>query len=307
MDGNAPRRGGSTARTVAVGAAVVVLVGIVAIASTGSVPAGTGEGRRSPSEGFVDTIFSLFLVLMILCTLFVAIALTFFRRYDATTGAPKRRSPLQSLLSFGVALALLALFVRAVTGSRAENGGLRLPFGGDGAGSASDATPRARYEPEFATWPVVAVLTLVAVGVGALWLSARGRRTAMEPLGGTLAEALADVLGDTLDDLRAERDPRRAVIAAYARMERALAAAGLPRRDAEAPEEYLSRVLDEVELSSRAAGRLTALFAWARFSVHDVRPEMKDEAIETLEQVQRELAALEAARGAQLAGAGALA
>ena len=70
-------------------------------------------------------------------------------------------------------------------------------------------------------------------------------------------------------------------------MERALAASGLPRRDAEAPEEYLARVLDEIEISPRATGRLTALFAWARFSVHDVRPEMKDEAIETLEQVQR--------------------
>ena len=37
----------------------------------------------------------------------------------------------------------------------------------------------------------------------------------------------ADVLDETLDDLRAETDPRRAVIAAYARMERALAAFGL--------------------------------------------------------------------------------
>ena len=303
MDGNAPRRGGSTARTLAVAAVVVVLVGIVALGSTGSVPGGTGEDRRSPSEGFVDTIFSLFLVLMALCILFVAMTLTFFRRYDPAAGAPKRRSLLQSLLSFGVALALLALFVRAVTGSRGDRGVLRLPFGGEGAASAGDAAPAGRYDPEFATWPVVAVLSLVAVGVGALWLSARGRRTSMEPLGGTLAEALADVLGETLDELRAEHDPRRAVIAAYVRMERALAAAGLARRETEAPEEYLSRVLDEVELSARAAGRLTALFAWARFSVHDVRPEMKEEAIETLEQVHRELAALEAAREAPLAGA----
>ena len=93
------------------------------------------------------------------------------------------------------------------------------------------------------------------------------------------------------------------MIAAYARMERALAAAGLPRTPAEAPEEYLGRVLDWVEVSPRAAGRLTALSAWARFSVHDVRPEMKDEAIETLEQVQRELAAAEAEREGRLEGA----
>jgi hypothetical protein len=88
-------------------------------------------------------------------------------------------------------------------------------------------------------------------------------------------------------------------------MERALAASGLPRAPAEAPEEYLERVLDELALSSRAAGRLTALFAWARFSGHDVRPEMKDEAIETLEEVRRELAAVDAARRAEGAGAAA--
>ena len=80
---------------------------------------------------------------------------------------------------------------------------------------------------------------------------------------------------------------------------------GLPRREAEAPGEYLARALEEIELSSRAAGRLTALFTWARFSVHDVRPEMKDEAIETLEQVQHELAAADAARYAPAAGAAA--
>ena len=304
MDGNAPRRGGSTARTLAIGAAVVVLVGIVAVASTGSVPTGAGGSARRPSEGFVDTAFSLFLVLMVVCTVFVAVALSFFRRYDPTTGAPKRRSALRSIVSFTLSLVLLAVIVRAVAGARGENGGLRLPVrewrGGIAwgrlrrdalragvrgvAGRRGPDAPRGRRARDVAVGPPEAGGAAPSVAL-------------------TPAEALSDVLGETLDDLRAESDPRRAVIAAYARMERALAAAGLSRRDAEAPEEYLDRVLDEVELSPRAAGRLTALFAWARFSVHDVRPEMKDEAIETLEQVQQELAAAEAAREAQLAEA----
>ena len=92
------------------------------------------------------------------------------------------------------------------------------------------------------------------------------------------------------------------MIRAYARMERSLAAAGLPRGDAEAPEEYLTRILGDLPVSAHAAARLTRLFAWARFSTHDVRPEMKDEAIDTLEQVQRELAAAEAERDARLEG-----
>ena len=304
MDGNAPRRGGSTARTLAIGAAVVLLVAVVAVASTGSVPTGTDAGSRRPSEGLLDTAFSLFLVLMVLCTVFVAVMLTFFRRYDPTAGTPKRRSTLQSIVSFVLSLALLAVIVRALTGSSGERSGLRLPFSGNGAASPRDGGAT-RYEPELAVWPVVAVVALLVIAALALWLSARGRRAAREPLAATPREALADVLAETLDDLRAEQDTRRAVIAAYARMERALAAVGLARGDAEAPEEYLERALAAVELSPRAAGRLTALFAWARFSVHDVRPEMKDEAIETLEQVQRELAAAEAAREAQLAGAAA--
>ena len=302
MDGNAPRRGGSTGRTLAVGGAVLALVCVVAIASTGNVPLGRDSATRRPSEGFVDTAFSLFLVLMVVCTIFVAVTLTFFRRFDPATGAPKRRSPFQSLVSFLLAIALIAVFIRIVSGSQGQRPVPLVPgLGGQGGSGADDAG--GRYDPEFAVWPVVVVVTLLAVAGAALWLSARGRRTMQEPLPATPSEALSDVLAATLDDLRAEQDPRRAVIAAYARMERALAASGLPRGAAEAPEEYLSRALDEIQLSRHAASRLTALFAWARFSVHDVRPEMKDEAIATLEQVQRELAAAATAREAELAGA----
>ena len=55
------------------------------------------------------------------------------------------------------------------------------------------------------------------------------------------------MLTETLDDLRSEPDPRKAVIGAYAKMERTLAARGLPRHESEAPEEYLARILDVVE------------------------------------------------------------
>ena len=73
----------------------------------------------------------------------------------------------------------------------------------------------------------------------------------LDPLSASLLPALADVLEETLDDLRAEQDPRRAVIAAYARMERALAAYGLPRNPSEAPDEYLQRIFADLEVSRR--------------------------------------------------------
>jgi propanediol dehydratase large subunit len=101
-----------------------------------------------------------------------------------------------------------------------------------------------------------------------------------------LSAALADVIDDTLDDLRAELDARRAVIAAYARLEHVLAAYGAPRHASEAPQEYLERVLVDLEVPRAAVSRLTALFTRAKFSHHEVVATMKDEAIEALETVR---------------------
>ncbi len=98
-------------------------------------------------------------------------------------------------------------------------------------------------------------------------------------------------LDESLDDLRAEPDLRKAIIAAYARMERALAGAGLPRRPAEAPLEYLERALLELETSAGAVRRLTDLFEWAKFSQHEPEPQMRDDAIDALVAVRDELRA----------------
>jgi hypothetical protein len=82
---------------------------------------------------------------------------------------------------------------------------------------------------------------------------------------------------------------RRAIIAAYARMETALAVAGLPRAVAEAPFEYLERTLLELEASAQAARRLTDLFERAKFSQHDPDEAMRDEAIDALIAVRDDL------------------
>jgi hypothetical protein len=185
---------------------------------------------------------------------------------------------------------LLALVVRSL-GER--QGELELPTiqplpGADGTPPGEPTEQR--YEPEFAWVPVLIVVALATAGVAAAWWSSKARRRARgagtEP---TFAEALDDVLAETLDDLRAEADPRRAVIGAYARLERALAAYGLPRKPAEAPLEYLGRTLAGAEVGPVAVKRLTLLFERARFSQHAVGPEMKDQAIEALETVREDL------------------
>jgi hypothetical protein len=113
-------------------------------------------------------------------------------------------------------------------------------------------------------------------------------------------DALIAALDDSLDDLRNEPDPRLAVIAAYARMERALAFEGLARRKAEAPREYLARTLPALGAGAGSVARLTALFEEAKFSPHDVDAGMKDEAIDALEALRDELrAAAATARAAE--------
>ena len=109
---------------------------------------------------------------------------------------------------------------------------------------------------------------------------------------------MAEILDEALDDLLQEQDARRAVIAAYARMEASLAVVGMPRRDTEAPAEYLERVVSDLGLSRRSAGRLTGLFAWARYSEHAVGREMQHEAIDTLSAVREELRAIAIERAA---------
>jgi hypothetical protein len=297
MDANARRPGGSTRGTLGVALTVVALVAVVAIASGGSVPHGA-IGARRPSEGLLDTAVSLFVVAMALGTVLVVVMLSVFGRRELDGVARKRPSTLRSLITLLVGLGLLGLAVRVLGGS--VEGRLRPPsLGRDAGAGGTDSASSSAYEPQFALWPVLAVGALAALALAAWWLAARGRRSTLGPPPTGPEEALADVLAETLDDLRAETDARRAVIRAYGRMERALAASGLARAPAEAPEEYLVRVLADLPVSRGSAARLTALFAWARFSGHDVRPEMKDEAIDTLEQVQRELAA-DALRAAAL-------
>ena len=275
-------------------AALVLLLVAVAIASTGSVPAGSG-GTRRPSDGFLDVLISLFLLMMVFGVLVWGYLLLLRKEIVAQAVAGRRRrSRWASVLGFALAFGLLALSVRWLS----VDDGLRqpisarirpLPASPDGAA----VTAPGDYEPEFATGPVLVILGLLAVAVAAWYLSYRARRRRLEPMSESLLPTLADVLEETLDDLRAEADPRRAVIAAYARMEHALAAYGLPRSAAEAPDEYLQRVFSDLTVSRRATSRLTALFAWAKFSSHDVAPEMKQEAIEALEAVRADLRAAE--------------
>jgi Domain of unknown function (DUF4129) len=86
-----------------------------------------------------------------------------------------------------------------------------------------------------------------------------------------------------LEPLRNPPDPREAVIAAYARMEKALAERELGRQTPEAPREYLARVLREQGMPERSLTTLTALFEEARYSLHPIPESAPRRALSELE------------------------
>jgi Domain of unknown function (DUF4129) len=259
------------------------LLVVVAVASRGGL--GEGGGQPTPRHALLDKLFTGFLVLFLL---YIPLAVWIYwnqRKQSVADALPQRRSALQSLITFGAVLALVFLFVR-----------FRERFGFDGIGgqrgggtlgtTTSGATTSDRYEPQFDWKAALLVLGVAAAAVGTFLAM---RRRDDEDGAETLFEQLAFALDDSLDDLLAERDPRRAVIAAYARMERTLGAAGVPRMPHEAPLEYVARALRDLEVGERSVRRLTDLFERAKFSTHEIDESMRTEAIAALGRVRDEL------------------
>ena len=142
----------------------------------------------------------------------------------------------------------------------------------------------------------IAVAVLVAVGI--YLYTQRRRKSAMKPLPipeAGVADDLAATIGIAIDDLEAEPDARRAVIAAYARMEAALARHGLRRRPSETPLEYLRQVLVELTSRPEPVSRLTELFEQAKFSRREIDSGMKLDAIAALRSIRDDLQAAAAA------------
>jgi len=268
---------------------VLVLVAVVAVAATGSVPRGSNESR-APSETLLDTLFTLWIVAVVAGGVLLVYGLMqrkAIAKQIAVAGYP--RFTVASFLVFAGMLAVIVwLFNNWNPAGRktVEEEGV---FGGNTVPTTPEETQTLRqYEPSLSWLPVVVVVGLVAAAAIAYVVASRRTRRPRDPQA-ELAEELAGALDEALDDLRSEADPRRAIIAAYARLERVLAANGVARLRSETPDEYLVRVLHDLELTPDAIARLTALFTQAKFSHHAVDATMKEIAIAALEQVRDEL------------------
>jgi hypothetical protein len=271
---------------------VVALVAVVAIASTGSSVGGSGR-TRPPSESLYDTVLTLLYLAAALGGVLLLYGLL-QRRQIAQQVATGRypRSGLITFLLYSVALAAAFYF-----------GLIRVPERGGSSGGGSEGVPgtglptlpdeaETSYEPGV-SWITIVVIVALVVGAVVAYVVAE-RRSSRSRRGSdlVLAEQLAQALEIALDDLRAEADPRRAIVAAYARLEQVLAANGVPRVASETADEYLPRVLHDLAIDAEAVGRLTDLFTEAKFSQHEIGPALKEEAIAALEHVRDELRSL---------------
>jgi uncharacterized protein DUF4129 len=242
---------------------------------------------------FWDYVFTSLVIVEVLLALLAFAGLFFFRR-DAAQRRPRQSQMLRSIAVLILGVGILTYVARHVDLQR-----LLHPGGSTTHKAAAQPVkgPRGKHHRSPADhvafrWDELVVVLGLLVGFGVL--AAATRKRLGPPTDRHLApELLAAALDESLDDLRASPDLRRSIIAAYARMETALAAAGLPRHHAEAPLEYVERALLSLDTSAAAVRRLTDLFLWAKFSHHEPEPSMRDDAVDALNAVRDELRATE--------------
>jgi hypothetical protein len=271
-------------RLVLVGIALTVLLGIVAFVSRGhTAPAGSGAHNRSASQFLANVVFTLWVLAM------AAGAIVFVYLFSIQKRQRREefqiRPLLTSLLFFAVVLIAMVFLFHHLghRGNPLQGAGKRANVGKQLSAAEKKRLrgPDRAHSPSF-NWELALGLVALIVGASVTAIVRSHRRRAERFAEASIAHELATLVDETIDDLRAEADPRKAVIACYARMERILAVHGLPRRHSEAPLEYLSRVLLDLNVTKPAVSKLTALFERAKFSHHDIDSTMKDEAIDAL-------------------------
>jgi hypothetical protein len=267
--------------------AVAGLLVVAALASHGR-PL-TGSRGTGPTPRFFDYVFTTIALLAI------AIAVVFLWSIVGTKWDRPQGRPVFGVRQFVVSLAASLLFAWLLF--HAHFHFFAKTTTNKGAKTTKTAPGVAPHEPApigrrgaRLRWDEIAIVGALLAAAGVAAFASRKAKPAKEWRFRS-HEEVALALDESLDDLRREPDLRRAIIAAYARMERALAAAGMPRRPSEAPLEFLARALQGLDANADGVTRLTDLFEWAKFSPHQPDEAMRDEAIAALESLRDELRA----------------
>jgi hypothetical protein len=276
----------SARRLVPLGLLVAVLVAAAGIASHGR-PLSGGHGT-GPTATFFDYVATT-LVLVALVLLGVAVWSVLSQRMSGGSPPRGRFNLVTALLSFAASALIAVLLLHTGFVERLRTLEQRL--------STQPRSQPARKPPPAGRnvrnprlrWDEIAVFIALLAGTGVVIYANSRTQRRPRPWRFDRTEEVTQALDESIDDLRNDPDLRRAIIAAYARMEHALARAGIARHPSEAPFEYMERALRSLDTSADGAQRLTGLFEWAKFSQHEPEAPMRDEAIAALVAVRNEL------------------
>ena len=139
-------------------------------------------------------------------------------------------------------------------------------------------------------WLLVPVAVTLAVAAPIAVLIRRRRARTDEAVDGDTESALGRAVTASIAALESDRDPRRAILRAYAQMERAFDRVEIVRARDETASEFLVRTTRRLPLSAPAAAALTGRFEEVRYSTHEITEADREDALASLRVVERELA-----------------
>ena len=296
--------------------AVSVLLIVAAAALHGYLPGAEPPPRDRPTGGF-GSLFAVVAMLAVSMAIIAIAIITQSRRPSVSpeAGEPRRelageRRPLtwrMVLIAVGVIIAWLLLVCAAVAAERAVRCGAATARCGHSAvrhAPVRDGAATEQPEPPSGVFSLLAgaaILLMMLVFVGAVIAGRRQRRAATPlvssgdeyrrptPADGPDSLARAAELGlAEIGDL--SREPREAIIACYAAMERELEnAPEVVPRESDTPSEVLARAVEHHALREDSATELVDLFEEARFSPHVMTEEHREIAVRVLRLVLAEL------------------
>lgn len=297
--------------------ALIVLLLAVSAALRGYLPA-SHQGPRGESAGSGAAAIIVVAILGAACTL-VAIAVI-ARLRDPRAAAPQagqlsemlgtgRGRPSWRVVLIGLAIIVTWLSIVLVSSRllSSHTAGQAPPAPATGAPSAEHANapaPRRPHPPNGDMFGVLLAATvpmMLIIATGTIVMSRR-RAGAATPVAvaddfvksaapPTRSESLARAAERGLAEMTdLSREPREAIIACYAAMERELAnVPGAAPQDFDTPTEVLARAVEHHALHADNAVQLVSLFAEARFSPHVMNEGHRDEAVRVLQLVLDEL------------------
>jgi hypothetical protein len=268
----------------AVGVLAVAVLVLVALAALGARGLPGSEMRPPPFAIDFDLLAVARIVLGILAGFGALLLILLLLPGGPPIELPERKKSSTLGMLAGIALLFAVLLLLQPLFNRTEE---ELPLAEKGDAATTIEIPG--NQPSGSRWGLIILggaILLVVFGVAA---ATRAIPDEPEPETTDPPVALQGVIDSVLAELENSDDPRKVVIGAYARMERVFTAAGLPPRRSEAPLEYLARSLRDLDIGRPAVGRLTRLFEVARFSDHQILPELAIEAVAALRDIRNEL------------------